>query len=249
MKTINNQDEFFQGLGKTIRIGLVTYFLIFCIGTLLTFYKLNVILPFFRDLSSNFYLLLILALAGLFWGLVSIVSKIQWVDRVHIEIDKKCFGFLQKSNEIIFKELLFVLESTERTSVLETSPESRVILTNAILPRFTNMPDVFESLFKSGVFHLWVVYWIALYGTIFFIILIVEAFIMILINFEPHAKLMFTINWSLALFHLAVTLSFGYYLIRTTKRIVKRLVVLHKLEIASWLRTSIKMFNLHNSRD
>jgi hypothetical protein len=242
METAKSQYAYFQSLDKTVKIGLAIYLVMFFGGIVLTVAGLRD----FLDSLEHFQIVVILGLTvfvglGLF-GLLYGISKIHWLGEIHIWLDKNFFGFLKKSNEIIFRELVYALEPEERASAVNIESHEKGTVAQSIFSRLSDDDQLFERILASGIFRYWIWYWIMIYGTFVFMLLSLLSFGAALIGSDAYGTTLFTTNWSLALVHLLMTLSLGYQLMRMTRQTVDDIVSSYRGVIAAILRATINRY-------
>ncbi|HMD13752.1 MAG TPA: hypothetical protein VKI62_03935, partial [Bacteroidota bacterium] len=159
-------------------------------------------------------------------------------------LDKTLFGFLKKSNAIIFDGLIVALPREEREKAINIGTSEQGLLAQSIFSQLAKDNQLFTTLLQSGIFQYWIWYWIMIYGTFLSSILTAGSFFNILLGSDPGGKIFFSIFWILALLHLTVTLLLGFFLLGMTKQTVDSMVLSHLNEIASILRANIKRFQM-----
>ncbi len=234
METARYQYSYFENLEKTIKMGLTAYLSVFIGGILI---DISGPLTVAEKLGSAPRMIAAAAAFGaLLIGLFHGVSRIQWLGELHIWLDRRLFGVLKRSNEIIFTELLAALDPDERGAVDDLEQEEKKSLAKSVFSHLASNEKLFGELLQSGIFRVWIWYWIMIYGTLFFTVLAVLAFGMLLIEPETITKPLFTVNWILALLHLSACLALGKRLMTMTGKTVSTIVNSHRDEIASMLR-------------
>ena len=244
MLTPKSQFAYFENLEETIKIGFALYLLFFvggCISILLGGEILNDFLHHgrFVEIGGG-----VIACGAAFWGIYWSTSRIQWLGEIHIWLDKILFGFLKKSNTIIFDGLIVALPQEERETAVNIGTGEQGLLAQSIFSQLAKDNQLFATLLQSGIFRYWIWYWIMIYGTFLSSSLTAGSFFNILLGSDPGGKTLFSIFWILALLHLAVTLLLGFFLLRMTKQTVNSMVLSHQNEIASILRANIKRFQM-----
>jgi len=240
--TARRQYAYFETLEKTIKVGLALYFLVLLCGILLTLFGIRPIQDFWEESRTVAMTVSFGTLAGFFgivyWG----TSKIQGLGEVHVWLDETLFGFLKKSNDIIFDGLLTVLRPEEQKVAVRITPDDQGAIAQSIFSKLSSDANVFQVLVRSGIFRYWIWYWITVYGTFVFSVLTTVSFIAVIGKIDPHINAIFSALWLLAFAHLGLTLLLGYLLIRMTKQVVWSIVFSHKNEVATILRTNIARF-------
>jgi len=170
-----NPDErgryaYFSSLERTIKIALAGYFVLLSGGLVLIFSgvekagNLLVKVPYYP-------LVLPAGLGLLFWAMYGIVSTTHRLAALHIWLDERFFGFLEKSNEIIFQAMVRVLESGEQSFARDLGTEERYSMIRSVFSRLADNLRLFDSLMESGIFRFWIWYWVMNYGVFTFTVL------------------------------------------------------------------------------
>ncbi len=244
MLTPQSQFAYFENLEKTIKVGFALYLLFFlagCTSVLLGSKILNDLLHHGRFVEVGSA---VIAFGAAFWGIYWSTSRILWLGEIHIWLDKMLFGFLKKSNTIIFDGLIVALPQEERETAVNIGTGEQGLLAQSIFSQLAKDSQLFATLLQSGIFRYWIWYWIMIYGTFLSSILTAVSFFNILLGSDPGGKILFAVFWILALLHLAATLWLGFFLLRMTKQTVDSMVFSHQNEIASILRSNIKRFQM-----
>ncbi len=239
LSTARNQYAYFEGLEKTIKGGLSFYIVILLIGLTISVAGYQNTLSTMQAWGLPAILIVAGASAGLFFGLFKGSGKIRWLAEIHIWMDQRFFGFLKKSNDIIFHRLISALEPEERGRAVVMEAGEQGALAQTIFSRLAGDPHLFEALLRTGIFRKWIWYWIMIYGTSVFIMLTVETLIRGAVGPDPQIRTFFSAYWALALIHLGVTVLLGYRLIGMTRKTMDTMVRVHKSEIAIMLREKI----------
>ena len=244
MLTPKSQFAYFENLEETIKIGFALYLLFFvagCISILLGSDILNDLLHRGRYVEIGGG---VIAFGAVFWGIYWSTGRIHWLSEIHIWLDKILFGFLKKSNTIIFDGLIVALPPDEREMAVNIGTGEQGLLAQSIFSQLAKDSQLFATLLQSGIFRYWIWYWIMIYGTFLSSILTAGSFFNILLGSDPGGKTLFSIFWILAFLHLAATLLLGFFLLRMTKQTVDSMVISHQNEIESILRANIKRFQM-----
>lgn len=236
------QYAYFENLEKTIKIGLAIYLTLFWMGTSVAVLGVGKTVEFLRTISPILLLIILMGMGLVAYGAFQSMRAIHWLGDIHIWLDGKFLGFLKKSNEIIFEELVHALEPEERLSAVNIEPGEKGSLAKSIFSQLAGHDELFGALLRSGIFRYWIWYWITLYGTFVFTLLTLESFAAVLIGLEMDVKTLFTTTWLFALVHLGLSLLLGYHLVRMTRRTVDSIVRSHKDEIATILRANISKY-------
>ena len=99
---------YFTSLERTIKISLAVYLLLLVMGTALVVHGVGRSWEEIRGVANYGFYAGVFILAA-FGGMYSLVSKIHGLGELHIWLDRRFFGFLERSNEIIFQAVVRVL--------------------------------------------------------------------------------------------------------------------------------------------
>jgi len=239
MLTLRRQYIYFESLEKTIKIAFALYLTLLVGGATIIILGIDTFLDLVR--SGNLEVLIYggFTSLGLYFLLFYGVGKISWLGDLHVWLDKEFFGFLAKSNETIFQSLTYALDPDEQHAMRNFDPTKKDSIAQSIFSHLSNHDQLFQTLLSSGIFRLWIWYWILIYGTFTFTILSIITFLVVATGVDMYAMPVFTANWVLALTHLVFNLLLGFYLIRLTKQAVDNIVRFHHNEITSLLRENI----------
>ena len=240
MKTAKSQYGYFTSLEKTITLAVAFY------GTILL--SANIALTgmfqrFLEDLHVNQYVIFIffaVGAVGIFFAVLFVVRKIGWISKANAWLDGKFFGLLEKSNAIIFQALLVGLDDESQHTASTLPQNTRDILAQNIFNQLAGEDALFLSLLNSGIFRLWIWYWITIYGMCVFMLMTLELFSATAFGMILHAKMFFTVSWLLAILHLACGIFLGYHLSRMTHNAAASIVESHGSEISSLLKEHIE---------
>jgi hypothetical protein len=239
MTTAKRQYTYFENLERTIKIALAVYLFLFVAGTALLALGGSRMLAEYAFSSPSHGALLAAIALGLYALAAVRIRKVHWIGELHIWLDRKFFGFLFRSNEIIFQTLLFALKPAERDAADELAPDERERIAEAIFSQLAGNNHLFPTLLRSGIFRLWIWYWVTNYGTAIFSALTIVAFPVILLSTAAAAKTVFAAFWVLALGHLFMGLWLGGRLLRMTKDVAEDIVKSYSAEIAAILRAHL----------
>jgi len=241
--TINAEEKgqyvYFSSLERTIKIALAVYIVLLSGGVFLLATGLNETGPLLQKIPYP-GILLTLALFVLFGTTYLIVSRVHQLGELHIWLDQRFFGFLEKSNEIIFQAVVRVLESGEQSFPSGLGVEERDSVIKSIFTRLADNFRLFDSLMESGIFRYWIWYWVMNYGTFTFTILTILSSIAMFAGAGAGVRTFFTICWISSLAHLAVNLTLGNLLTRLTRSVSESIILTYKPQITMMLRESIQ---------
>ncbi len=234
-----SQYRYYLSLDKTVKFGSALYLLLLIGGTAGIFIGIQRLA---YDLGADRLeapLLFAGGLVAVFIGSLFIVGKISWIADAHAFLDGNFFRLLEKSNIILFHGLVVTLEWQERDHVAELEPAQKGALAGIVFNGLARNNSLFTHLLRTGIFRLWIWYWIALYGTFVFTILTVESFSLVLKGVDQYAKTVFTVSWVLALAHLLIGILLASRLLGMMSDVAGLLVRAHRAEIASLLRKNM----------
>jgi hypothetical protein len=228
---------YFSSLEKTIKVALAFYLLVLLIGSILLIAGVGPVWRAISRVSDGAIYSSFLAIVA-FGGLYTVVSRIHWLGEMHIWLDRRFFGFLEKSNDIIFQAVVRVLESDDQSAARDMGSEERYSMIQSLFSRLADNFHLFDELMESGIFRSWIWYWVLNYGTFTFSLLTLATFVAMLTGGGPLARTMFTVCWAGALAHLSVNIVLGNYLTRMTKKVSESIVLTYKPQITLMLRES-----------
>ncbi len=236
MAEIKKIYSYLGDLERRIRVALTSFVFLFLLGTFIAGIGIEKIRNFTASTRPELLTLFGVVSVAVMLALMIRISKASWVEEFHLRIDKSIFGFLQRTNEIIFGALAFALKPEERTDLDKMEATRQNLVVQSIFASLSNDTDLFENFLKTKIFRNWTMYWIMVYGTITFLSLTILSFVFVALGLDPYAKMLFTIYWLLTALHLGIVLSLGHRLVRMSKRAVDSMVASHKGQIADTLR-------------
>ncbi len=239
MHRISQQYIYFESLENTIKFGLALYVTALIVGCFTA-------VAGFDNLMSHFSAADWMIVAGemalvgiLFAGLYYLIGKVHWLGELHIRLDRRFFGFLLKSNDVIYRTLVSTLQGEEQVLFNKLPEAEKTTLTQSIFSRLSNDNQLFDDLLTSGIFRSWIKYWVTIYGSFTFLLLSLVTFVAALFSHDDGAKMFFGINWGFAILHLAVSSFWGRMLVRKTEASVQQIVEIHKKEITEALEENL----------
>ena len=233
MQTVRKGYNYFESLENTVKTAFAAYLVFFVSGMILTLLGAENVLTFLQTHSALFSVIASVFILAIFFGLMFTIGKINWLGDLHIKLDRRFFGFLERSNDIIFRTLISALKPHEQQRFLKLPPEKKGTITQSIFSHLSDDKRLFEKLLHSGIFRIWIWYWVSIYGTFAFTLLTVSSFLIAWIQSQLFSIPFFTINWILALFHLFVSVLIVKYLLEKTKKTVQLIVAAHQFDIAN----------------
>jgi hypothetical protein len=228
---------YFSSLEKTIKIALAFYLLALLTGSALLLAGVGPAWHAIRGITDGAFYAALTAIVA-FTGLYIIVSRIHWLGELHIWLDRRFFGFLEKSNDIIFQAVVRVLESDDQSTAKDLGADERYSMIHSLFSRLAENYHLFDELMESGIFRSWIWYWVLNYGTFTFSFLTLGAFVTMLTGGDPMSRTLFSVCWLSALAHLAVNIALGNYLTRMTRKVSESIVLTYKPQITLMLRES-----------
>ncbi len=234
------QFTYFKDLEKLTKSGLMAYLILMIYGLLITIVGIDTTFYFITNIKLCESLLLTLISVNLIYFFLHGINKIHGLGELHIWLDKKFFGFLHKSNEIILRELLVLLEPHERSVVESLVRYEQTAIAQTIFSHLAENQSIFERLLKRGIFRSWIWYWIAIYGLFVFILLTLTSFSKFLHLPTIYSQAFLISIVVVTALHLIIIYMFGYNLLFATKRIMREIINLHYTEILTLLRSHFK---------
>ena len=238
MLTAERQYAYFENLERMIKGGVAFYVILLVAGCISGVAGSGSFLSLVSGSVGN-VVGAAAVVAAIFAGVWIGTGRIAWLGEIHIWLDRTFFGFLGKSNEIIFDELIFALDAHERVAAGLVDPRRRGEMAHSIFSQLASDHAIFEDLLRSGIFRYWIWYWIMIYGTFAFILLTAWTLVGGAAGGDPNSREIFSACWMFSFLHLAATLVFGITLVRMTKRTVEGMVLSHGREIAAILREKL----------
>ena len=239
MLSAKSQYRYFENLEKTIKIAIVSYSVVLFIGIGLIVLGMSALI---RDIEAGSYgvplafgLGLILVLTGAIYG----INRIKGLNDMHGWLDERFFKLLEKSNRILFDGLIISLDPNEQYSVAKFPTERKQALAHLVFIGLAEHDSLFKQLLGSGIFRVWIWYWVMMYGTFVFIALTIGSFAVMLLGVDSYTRLLFTANWSLALVHFVLGILLGYRLLGKMRDISELLIQEHRNDIAVLLRSQL----------
>lgn len=239
MLSARSQYRYFENLEKTIRIAIVSYAVVLVIGIGMTVLGMSAL---FRDIETGRYVVpvtfglgLVIALAGAIYG----INRIKGLNDMHGWLDERFFKLLEKSNRILFDGLIISLDPNEQHSVSNFPIERKQSLAHLVFIGLAEHDSLFKQLLASGIFRVWIWYWVMMYGTFGFTALTIASFTVMLLGVDGYTRVLFTANWSLALIHFVMGILLGYRLLGKMRDISELLIQEHRNDIAVLLRSQL----------
>ena len=242
MANASSHYAYFENLEKTIKVALAIYVFFLLLGALALALGSSEALLSFAKASPLQTAVFGGALLVAYGIILRKINTVHWIGELHIWLDRKFFGFLSRSNEIIFQTLLFALRPAERDGAYELAPDVRESIAETIFSKLASNNHLFPTLLRSGIFRFWIWYWVTNYGTAIFSLLTIVAFPVFVISALAFSKTVFAVVWALALAHLLAGLWLGYRLLRMTKEVSEDIVKSYSNEIAAILRAQLASF-------
>src|SRR5437868_9773856 len=158
------QYNYFESLEKRIKSALAVYLVLFALGMIATILGMTKLVAFAALHPAMFFAAAGLFISIAFGSFLVVIGKIDWLGDLHIKLDKKFFGFLEKSNETIFHTLLSVLGHGERKHFQNLTADKKGTIAQSIFSQLSDDDNyLFNKLMNSGIFQNWIWYWISIY--------------------------------------------------------------------------------------
>lgn len=228
----------FSSLERTIKFALAFYLLVLIVGIAGTVAGWGYLFDTIAGIP-DWGMYAGLVVAGGFAGIYGLVSSVHGLGELHIWLDRRMFGFLERSNEIIFQEVVRALEPGVQHQARDLAAEQRYSIVQSVFTRLAGNRPLFEALMESGIFRTWIWYWVMNYGTFTFTILTAAGFAAMLGGSGPVARTFFTICWGGALLHVGANLLLGHHLTRMTKRVSEEIVRSQRPRIVTLMRETL----------
>jgi len=239
MQTAENQYKYFQNLERTTKTGLIAYLFLLVFGFTISVAGVDNAFNFVTSMKRCEILFILLLTINLFQLFIRGINRINWLGDIHVWLDNKIFGFLFKSNEIILRELLILLDPKERVIIDTLGRSERTAVAQSIFSKLAEDQSIFEGLLKRGIFRSWIWYWIMIYGVTVFIFLTILSLSKTLLVPTIYTKAFFASVGIVAVAHLIFSLLMGYNLVFVTKRIIREITAIYQPEIVSLLRNHV----------
>jgi len=240
MLTAEIQYAYFQDLEKSTKAGLVAYFLILVAGTIISISGVNIVYSFLTHMRLCETLLISLLTLNILSIFSKSLNKVSWLGEFHIWLDQKFFRFLFRSNEIILRELLLVLDTRERAIIDSLVASEKTAIARSIFANLAENHNIFANLLRKGIFRSWILYWILIYGVFVFVIMFIAALTKSLIEPSAYGHAFFIAVATIGTVHIFLTILQGMNILFTTRRLIRELIEFNHDEILSLLREQIK---------
>jgi hypothetical protein len=238
-KNTNHPLQYFKDLEQLTKAGLIAYFHLFLWGVVCTSIGIENVFQFLLNAQTCQSLFLSLLSVNILYILIRVTNAIDWLGKIHIWIDNKFFKFLFKSNDIILRELIILLEPEERVLVDKLGRGTKSAIAQSIFSHLAENPSIFERLLRRNVFRSWIWYWITLYGTLAFSLLTLIAVSRIYFVPSVYTSTFFMSIGSVAFIHILMIYFMGNRLLSRTKSLMKEITDRHYTEILSLLRSYV----------
>lgn len=236
MQMAENKNPYFFDLEQLTKAGLVAYLILLVAGLTLAAEGVEIAYDFMVNIELCCSLLVTIVSLNVVYMLIRGVNRVHWLGELHVWLDKRLFGFLLKSNEIIFGELVILLEPNELLTFDARSRNEKTVIAQSILSHLAEDPSILESLLRKGIFRSWIWYWISLYGVLAFVLLTVFTFLRYVLVPSLSSKAFLISIGVVAVFHVIFSFLSGYNIMRVTRRIIREMIHLHRAKIVSFLR-------------
>jgi len=240
MLTAEIQYAYFQDLERSTKAGLVAYFSILIVGTIISIAGINTVYHFITHMKVCESLLITLLTINILSIFSRSLNKVSWLGEFHIWLDQKLFRFLFRSNEIILRELLLVLDTRERAIIDSLVTSEKTAIARSIFANLAENHSIFANLLRRGIFRSWILYWVLIYGVFAFVILTIASLSKSIIIPSAYGHAFFISIVTIGALHILLTIMQGMNILFTTKRLIRELIEFNHDEIVSLLRQQIK---------
>ncbi len=167
--------------------------------------------------------------------LLSRINTLARITKFNAWLDRRLFGVLEQSDAIL-SDILLSSAGTGDSSRAGVDPTKRANLAKVVVERLARHKQIFPGIMGTGIYTLWIWYWIVMYGTIVFSALTMLTFVAILSHVVSGMKPAFIFIWTLALAHIAVTVGIGAMLKRMTQKTAVEISSSYGSDIEAYLR-------------
>ena len=238
--TAEIQYAYFQDLERSTKSGLVAYFTILTLGIISSLAGIQTVYHFLTNMRLCETLLSTLLTLNILQIFIKLLNKVSWLGEFHIWLDQKLFRFLFRSNEIILRELILVLDTKERAIIDSLVASEQTAIARSIFANLAENHSIFANLLRRGIFRSWIVYWIMIYGVFVFIILILATLLKLIIVPSVYGQAFFIAIATTGILHILFTIMQGIKILFTTKQIIRELIEFNHDEILELLRQQLK---------
>src|SRR6267143_3184911 len=127
MQIAENKSPYFRDLEQLTKAGLVAYLMVLVAGSALAAAGIEIAYNFMVNIQLCCSLLVTVLTLNVLYIFIRAVNRIHWMGELHVWLDKRLFGFLLKSNDIIFREFVILLEPNERLAFdTRSGPEKTI---------------------------------------------------------------------------------------------------------------------------
>jgi hypothetical protein len=230
---------YFKDLEQLNKTGLIAYIHLFLWGSICTSLGIDKVFNFLIGIKTCQSLFVSLLSLNILYILIRVTNAIDWLGKIHVWIDNTFFKYLFKSNDIILRELVVLLEPEERILVDKLGKGTQSAMAQSIFSHLAENQSIFGRLLQRNVFRAWIWYWITLYGMFVFIFLTIVALSRSYFIPSAYSSAFFMAIGIVASIHFLMIYIMGNNLLFRTKSLMKEITEIHHLEIVSLLRSHV----------
>ena len=236
MERIVHPQTYVQGLERQLRGALGVLVLIAIVEILIMVFGPAMIESYVRETDYPVLFVVCVSILALIAGGGYLVQRAVIPEGMHIWIDEKLFGSLDKSNSVIFAELIRALTPAEQEGASQLHHDQKMVLTEAVFSELANDPYLFVGLVRSRLFVFWNGYWILIYSSVIFPMTTLATFIGLFARNHPFVTEMFIFNGGLSLLCITAAMALGAFLQRKSRSTVDLLLIDRRDYIAQLIR-------------
>ncbi len=162
-------------------------------------------------------------------------SSLAKITRFNAWLDKHLFGVLEQSDAILSDILLSPARMGDAPAN-PLDPAKKAGLAKLVVERLARHRKILPGIMGTGIYTLWIWYWIVMYGAVVFSALTMLTFLAVFSHIVWGMKLNFIVLWLTALAHVAATVSIGAMLKRKTKITASEISISYGSDIEAYLR-------------
>ncbi len=229
----DSPQPYLRKLEKRIKGAIIFYLTVLIADTFFILLSINGVTSGLTDIV-RFGILCAIVIAAIFL-LLSRINTLAKITKFNAWLDRRLFGVLEQSDAILSDILLSSagIGDAPRPGV---DPSKKADLAKVVVERLARHKQIFPGIMGTGIYTLWIWYWIVMYGTIVFSALTMLTFVAILSHVVLGMKPAFIFIWTLALAHIATTVAIGAVLKRMTQKTAVEISSSYGSDIEAYLR-------------
>lgn len=243
MERIIHPKTYVRDLERELRTAIGLFVLVAVVQLLIILVTPDAIAAFIRDTAYEYLIIINLAILSVIAAGGYLVQNMIMPAGMHIWIDEKLFGSLNRSNTVIFEALLLALSPAEIGEARKIPPKLKVKMTENIFAKLANDPQVFVGMVQSNLFRFWNIYWMLIYASVMFVLTSITSFAGLLLSDGTFVMGLFFLNTIAAAGCIAATIYLGSLLMRRSREIVGMIVDDRRDVIADMIRDHIDFGN------